>query len=1062
MDERVMRRYFKEQFAPTYEGVVEALLPAAWTAEMERERGTLRPTVVIGIGGSGVKSVARLKRRLLTFYRGEAFEAHRRTIKWVTMDTLAYGKIKQEDPDGLVTQMIPQDEYIYLGGFNPAAYIESNGANSDLRKWWDERYRPSYAVIEDGAERNRQLGRLALYRNKDAVRAAIGRAITDSLSLHSDLVNRGLVRAIGDEEGKKVNIYIFSGTCGGTGSGMLFDVAYMAYSQILPPSVADLRLVLFMPGPFVQVARRSRTGEWKTRALLANAYAFFKELQHFAANGPAIVDWRLDASTRRGMDLQPPRGQALLTERIYLVDSEIAGREITSLPDLYALGADYVFSLMATPLGQELESDAANIKSLLAGLVGRRPAAFSSVGSSYLIYPSKTLARRASSGLLRQSLDAILRSPLTREETESAARLADEICRQGQRWFVPTAVDEALFQPAQAFVNNAPSAKTIMQRVEGQQTKISTAMVWAEQMEEEQERLGEDRVDAAFAQFKPTALDEARTLLRGLVSRVGELGVESVREALLRIKATTERRRHENWPESPSRVEREAHELIARTKSLEARWWLFWRKKKLPEQVEQFAQLLRSEINLELRGRAAEHRETFFGDIAKLIDDEFLARLRTTRVTLEAARDLFEDERRNDRVTPDESAVTITTQYLPGPPSQELVAQILEQAEPHRARFHADLFGDDQMKAILWDLGDPDEATVTDGIRRFLRLALQRATAQVGREILSKKITDVIRQQWGSEGSQAEFRATYGMNLKALADPSWRVIGDAIPQADLPRAKYGTPPVCAIPQDSEFDTLKARYLPEDLVRGPIPSGDPRMIQVMMSEHAVPLFAIGNAMPYRTVYERWLEQWQDHRECPPHIAKDWNSPSALEDIEGVQEPGTQEQRAFTLGLFLDWLIADKQDTRLIGQFAPEVTAPRGPIYQARGRGRPFMYTRWRPNAQGKLAFLGEAEMVASPHRWEAARAVTEVIRDAVEDISDRTAGVIPYDEQLKLLDEYQAHLLSKHSLLRNLLAHDEAGRERELSSLTDSNERALHRQLLEEIEILEKVRRDLRG
>jgi hypothetical protein len=1057
MDERALRRYFKEQFDPTFEGGVEALLPVTWTEEMEQQRGTLRPTVVIGIGGSGVKPVARLKRRIRTFYRGEAFEAHRRAIQYVVMDTLPYDKMLREDPEG-VTREISSDEYIYLGGFNPAAYLDGQQANADLRLWWDDRYRPAYTVIEDGAERSRQLGRLALYRSKERVRAAIANAITRAITLHGDLVREGRARGIGGDEGQKIYIYIFSGTCGGTGSGMVLDVAYMAYAQVPHPNVPDLRLVLFMPRPFVQMARGSQSGEeWKTRALQANAYAFFKELQYFASDGPRIVDWRLDASTRRGMDPTPPQQQPLLTERIYLVDTEISGREITGLPDLYTLGADYIFHLMATPIGQQMESAAVNLRTLLAGAVGGRPAAFSSVGSSYIIYPAKTLARCASSAVLKRSLDRILSALPETEAREKAASLVAKFLSEGQRWCDPIAVDSALFEGSQAFASAVPTAPRILQQAESQSTKVHTAMVWAEQIEEEQERLGLDRVDAsARALLGPGALAEVSRLLRELVSRVGEVGVEVVREALRQILSAVEKRRHENWPDGPSRVERDALELINQVRKLEEQWLVIKRKEKVRERVERYAQLLREEVILELRGRAARHREEFFKKIIELIEDEGLPRLRRIRTALEAARDMFGVEEQNYNATTDESAVSVTTQYVPGAPDRQLVEQLLTQIDLDVDRLHTDLFQDEEMKTALWELSATEEATVTEGIRRFLRVSLDRVSAAVASGVMSKKVTDVILEQWPAGPRQEEFKQTYGHNLEALADPSWAVSTDAIPATEQPRSKAGTTPALAMPERPGFDA--SAYFPAGLLRQPpLVSGDPRVIQVMVSEHAVPLFAVRNVASYRAIYEQWLDQWHELRDSPPHISRAWNDPRALEGLERVEAPGTQEQRAFVHGMFLDWLIAVKADPRATSLFAPGSKPLRGPVYQA-GRPPRFMYAVWRENVQGQLTLHGEAELAATPHRWEAARAINERVRDAVDSVREKVDQVIPERDYLRLLDEYQDHLRATFPRLPTLLARSEAERARELAALTDSNERALYKQLLEEMEILDEIRR----
>jgi len=387
---------------------------------------------------------------------------------------------------------------------------------------------------------------------------------------------------------------------------------------------------------------------------------------------------------------------------------------------------------MATPIGQQMESAAVNLRTLLAGSLGGRPAAFSSVGSSYIIYPAKTLARCVASAVLKRSLDRILTGPPETKAAENAAPLVTRFLSDGRRWCDPVAVDSALSEASQVFLNEVPTAPRILQYAAGQSVNVSAAMVWAEGIGEEQERLARERVDeSASAMLGAQALQEVSRLLRELVERVGEIGVDVVREALIQIQSVVDKRRHENWPDGPSRVEREALELINEVRKLEEQWLVIKRKQKVQQRVETFAQKLREEIALEVRGRAARHREEFLRKIIELIEDEGLSRLGGIRAALEAARDTFGAEERNYNATTDESAVSITTQYVPGPPNRELVEQLLGSSGLNLDRLHLEMFQDQQMKEALWKLGATEAPTVSEGIRGFLGASLDRVAAGV-------------------------------------------------------------------------------------------------------------------------------------------------------------------------------------------------------------------------------------------------------------------------------------------------------------------------------------------
>jgi hypothetical protein len=1053
MEAHVLKEFIGERFAEVFGGVVEPYLPRSQFRDEEGVVTTVKPTVIIGLGGSGTKAVARLKWRLQEFYRGPELESERRSIAFLLMDTLSYDNLRKEDPDAarFIYRVVSRDDYVYLGGFNPGQYLQAQRPLSrDLQIWWDERYAPPQVVIEEGAKRVRQLGRLALYRNKEVVRTSIRNAINSVVTIHASLVEQGRVKGLGPEAGN-VYFYIFSGTCGGTGSGLVLDVAYLCYTLAVEQGRTPvIRLVLFMPRLFIEAARRRPGGEWLARAYEANAYAFFKELQHLVEAGEAIYRWRLDAREREGMDQPPYPGWR--PNRIYLIDTEIAGKEIGEFGQLYTLAADYIFHAMVTPVGFVLEgARGTNIDEALGSRSGGRPNAFSSVGISYIVYPSKTITRSLSCRLLKETLDHLGRAPLTEEEKRSIPAKAQDLYSSLGDFLNPSRVDEKLLVGVENFVRAVPDGDQLLQRMEREGVKASELLRRAEDIGEEQEIMGKGRVDQNWEAFKDEALQEVRRRLREAVQGLIPQGFEVVKGVLSHLREQVEAEKAAHRPESPFKAEREAKEVIQRVEALERKWFVWRRRRKIEEGVRQAARKIREETDLTIRGYAAERRVSYLSEAVAVIE-EVLERVRRAQGILASLRDEMEDRWRDPTLEYDETTVSVTTQFVPVAPSPEAFEGLYREAGVDVKAFAEELMVSPSLKGAIWDLGSTREDEVRGALETFFRGALGGCVERVGRRWLEKRVTDVIQEKWG--GDPGRFRETYGQNLLHLADPCWALDPHVIPQGE--RRVTASDPACAYPKEG---FPRDAYLPRDLQGEPFP-GDPRMMVVLRSEHAAPLFAVRGVLIHREVYRNWLRRFQEWGEAPPHISRDWNrSEDALEDLERQVAVGTEEQEALAQGLFADWLVREKREPRLRAILAGK--DPTGPVYVRGARGS-YFYVVYERRPDGKLHKVGEVSL-RTTKRYEAARAMDANAKKAVEFFMNAVDDVFSPADLRTLLDEYLDYLSKeKYKELSGLIPLGERDREARLRDMPDERQRALYRQLLQEWEILMRFKAELEG
>jgi hypothetical protein len=237
--------------------------------------------IFIGLGGSGVTAVAHLKYKLLSRLTEEEQRDFPTTCKFIFVDTdsSTRGAINQYYRDILASELIRDDEYIDFGMTNPhqtywAVKRETQRDNDKERllQWMDPRAVNSLRdqPLQFGAGGYRIEGRTALWLNHSILRQRINAAL-------------GVLQDIRNQEdflASRPPIWVFTGSCGGTGSSAILDVLYLIDREfrVQYPNFGEpfLRLVVFLPFGYIQENR-----EFAQEKYSPNAYAFIAELQSF-------------------------------------------------------------------------------------------------------------------------------------------------------------------------------------------------------------------------------------------------------------------------------------------------------------------------------------------------------------------------------------------------------------------------------------------------------------------------------------------------------------------------------------------------------------------------------------------------------------------------------------------------------------------------------------------------------------------------------------------------------------------------------------------------------------
>ena len=228
---------------------------------------TTIPTLIIGVGGTGVKAVVRIKHEIRTRFK----EAD--NVRFLAIDT---DKAAANEKAGdLVQTNLTDDEFTLLKG-----NIASSLKNSQFWMREQEEFMPKNVPynsgIDTGAGGWRVVGRFLFFQN-----LATGLVADLEAAIRSA---RGSFRAENNQSEVDMNIMLVTGIAGGTGSGASIDLAYLIRCILEQGEnlVDRYKLTGYIVLPDVnQFVRNNQYSE-------SNGYAYLKELdylQSLATNG---------------------------------------------------------------------------------------------------------------------------------------------------------------------------------------------------------------------------------------------------------------------------------------------------------------------------------------------------------------------------------------------------------------------------------------------------------------------------------------------------------------------------------------------------------------------------------------------------------------------------------------------------------------------------------------------------------------------------------------------------------------------------------------------------------
>lgn len=336
------------------------------------------PTIVIGLGGTGLKTVVSLKRKI--------HKDAGALLKFLCIDS---------DKNEVLINELEPDEYLNVsvpGVSSIVGNLRSESAEF-IRPWFPSNLNFKVVSGDEGAKQFRPMGRVYLFRNVDKVFNAIDMATKQLRAKFADVKIAS----------KTINVYLISSTCGGTGSGMLLDVAYIVRKVIEEENAvpALIKGILFLPTAFHPFPI---SDEAEKKHIFANGYATLKEID-FYMNPNNESEYKVQFSKTRVVSSKKQPFDVC-----YLIDDENEEFPIGGLDDTIEAVSESLVILISSGVGTNIKSAEDNLYTVLSQSQKMQPYShknylYSSFGTSSVIYPYEDVKRYVAGKLVKFMYD---------------------------------------------------------------------------------------------------------------------------------------------------------------------------------------------------------------------------------------------------------------------------------------------------------------------------------------------------------------------------------------------------------------------------------------------------------------------------------------------------------------------------------------------------------------------------------------------------------------------------------------------------------------------------------
>ncbi len=230
------------------------------------EEKSMVPTVIVGVGGTGVEAISRVRRLVEETYGSlKNFPI----ISFLTIDTDKDYKVNNPGAAGPPLQ--DHEKYWASVSGREVNDIMSNTSKYPwIESWFPKELERNIGALEAGAGQIRACGRFAFFYNYHKIKARFQEACSRVKGHENLMLSKYDTRV----SANGLNVFVVGSLSGGTGSGMLIDLGYCIRNWLKGQGSPLITSIVPMPNAFASINVGDR--------ILANGYAALMELSYFS------------------------------------------------------------------------------------------------------------------------------------------------------------------------------------------------------------------------------------------------------------------------------------------------------------------------------------------------------------------------------------------------------------------------------------------------------------------------------------------------------------------------------------------------------------------------------------------------------------------------------------------------------------------------------------------------------------------------------------------------------------------------------------------------------------
>lgn len=230
------------------------------------EEKSMVPTVLVGVGGTGVEVLSRVRRLVEESYGSlKKFPL----ISFLSIDTDKDYKVSNPEAAGSPLQD-HEKHWASVSGREVSDIMSNMPKYPWIESWFPRELERNIGALEAGAGQIRACGRFAFFYNYHQIKARFNEACDRVKGHETFMFDEYDIRV----NSNGLNVFLVGSLSGGTGSGIILDLGYCIRNWLKGQGSPLITAIVPMPNAFASIKVGDR--------VLANGYAALMELSYFS------------------------------------------------------------------------------------------------------------------------------------------------------------------------------------------------------------------------------------------------------------------------------------------------------------------------------------------------------------------------------------------------------------------------------------------------------------------------------------------------------------------------------------------------------------------------------------------------------------------------------------------------------------------------------------------------------------------------------------------------------------------------------------------------------------